>query len=137
MIHWHYLMWAAAVICFALALLGVFAAGMASRALTNEDFVFSRRCAIAGVILILITLAGCTTAPEPGIRVHTVEVPTPVPCVDENEVPVEPPLVGDQLNGNARHDLGIIAPSALELRIWGRTLRALIDPACLTVPDGG
>ena len=88
------------------------------------------------MILIAITalgLAACSTTGAPGIEVRTVEVPTPVPCVKSSDVPAEPEQVGDQLNGDAVHDLGIVAPSALDLRKWGRSLRALIVPGCTTM----
>lgn len=77
--------------------------------------------------------AGACSHDQPGIEVRTVEVPTPVPCVDAAAVPAEPAQVQSLLNGDAEHDLGIVAPSALELRIWGRTLRALIVPGCTIV----
>lgn len=57
MIHWHYLAWAAAAVCFMLALLGWFGAGMASREVTREDLVFPRMCALGGALLIILTLA--------------------------------------------------------------------------------
>lgn len=79
-----------------------------------------------------LALAACSHA-EPGIEVRTVKVPTPVRCVNPADVPAEPAQVGDQLNGDAVHDLGIVAPSALDLRKWGRSLRALIVPGCTTV----
>lgn len=81
-------------------------------------------------LALVAALAGCSHN-EPGIEVRTVSVPTPVPCVDADQVPDEPARVRNQLNGNAQHDLGIIAPSALELRKWGRDLRALIVPGCI------
>ncbi len=62
-----------------------------------------------------------------GVEVRTVYVPTPVPC--EAEIAPEPEQVGDQLNGQAAHDLVIVAQSALALRIWGRGLRASLE-AC-------
>lgn len=83
-------------------------------------------------LAILMALAACSHT-EPGIEVRTVSVPTPVPCVDPALIPVEPDEVGDQLTGNAVRDLGIIAPSALELRKWGRELLALIVPGCTIV----
>jgi hypothetical protein len=91
-----------------------------------------RKLLMLPVLLLTLPAAMCETT-EPGIEVRTVEVPTPVPCVDEAAVPAEPPQVGDQLTGDAVHDLGIVAPSALELRRWGRTLRALIVPGCTVV----
>lgn len=91
-----------------------------------------RKLLMLPVLLLTLPAAMCETA-QPGIEVRTVEVPTPVPCVEESAVPAEPPQVGDQLTGDAVHDLGIIAPSALELRRWGRSLRALIVPGCTVV----
>lgn len=87
---------------------------------------------LALCIAACLTLTACTTG-QGGIAVHQVPVPTPVPCVDPAQVPVEPPQVGDQLNGDARHDLGIVAQSALHLRAWGETLHALIVPGCVTL----
>lgn len=84
------------------------------------------------LMLAALALAGCKTT-SPAIEVRTVKVPTPVPCVKSSDVPAEPAQVGDQLNGDAAHDLGIVAPSAIELRRWGRELRALIVPGCTTV----
>lgn len=80
-------------------------------------------------LLPLILLCACKTT-APAIEVRTVEVPTPVACVNVADIPAEPPMVGDQLNGDAQHDLGVVAPSALELRKWGRSLMALIVPGC-------
>jgi hypothetical protein len=84
------------------------------------------------VLLLTLPAAMCSTDQQ-GVRVETVNVPTPVPCIDPAQVPAEPPQVGSQLTGDAVHDLGIVAPSALELRKWGRTLYALIVPGCETV----
>jgi hypothetical protein len=84
------------------------------------------------LLLASLALTACSHN-EPGIDVRTVKVPTPVRCVDPAKVPAEPAQVGDQLNGDAVHDLGIVAPSALELRKWGRSLRALIIPGCTIV----
>ncbi len=78
-----------------------------------------------------LALTACQTTP--GIEVREVPVPTPVRCVDPSDIPPEPGQVRDQFNGDAKHDLGILAPNALELRAWGRALRALIVPACVTV----
>jgi hypothetical protein len=80
----------------------------------------------------LLALTACATDQQ-GVRVVLQPTPVPVACVDASQVPAEPPQVGDQLNGDARHDLGIVAPSALELRAYARTLRALIEPGCETI----
>lgn len=84
------------------------------------------------IILAALAVSACSHN-APGIEIRTISVPTPVNCVDEADVPAEPATVGDQFNGDAAHDLGILAPNALELRKWGRALRALIVPACTTV----
>jgi hypothetical protein len=38
-------------------------------------------------------------------------------------------MVGQRFNGDAKHDLQVLAPNAKALRDWGQQLRALID-AC-------
>lgn len=91
-----------------------------------------RRLLMLPALMLTLPAAMCQTT-SPGIRVERVPVPTPVACVDPAAVPTEPPQVGDQLNGDAVHDLGIVAPSALLLRKWGESLRALIVPGCTTV----
>jgi hypothetical protein len=73
-----------------------------------------------------IALGGCGTTKEPGIEIREVPVPTPVACVKADQIPAEPEKVGSQLSGDARHDLSIIAESALELRKWGQQLNALL-----------
>lgn len=91
-----------------------------------------RKLLMLPIVMLTLTAGMCETT-EPAIEVRTVEVPTPVPCVAASDVPAEPPQVGDQLTGNAVHDLGVLAPNALELRRWGRTLLALIVPGCTVV----
>ena len=73
-------------------------------------------CAIMAVLI-----TGCDHA-EPGIEVRTVQVPVPQPCLPLDQIPSEPAQVGSQLNGNAAHDLSIVAASALELRAWGQEM---------------
>ena len=69
-----------------------------------------------------LLLLGACSHQQPGVRVQTVHVPTPVPCMAADEIPPEPEQVGDKLTGEAATDLGIVAGSALKLRSWGRTL---------------
>ena len=85
-------------------------------------------------LLIAAALTGCASGQQ-GIKSVLVPTPTPVACVDPAQVPAEPPSVASQLTGDAVHDLGIVAPSALELRKWGRSLYALIVPGCTTNPS--
>lgn len=49
------------------------------------------------------------------------------PCV--TEIPAEPPYVSDQLTGDAREDVKILAGSAIRLRAWGDEMRRLLE-AC-------
>jgi hypothetical protein len=106
-----------------------FAHNYANKGLSSAVLGPIRTCAIVALVA---ALTACATD-QAGVRVEQVRVPTPVPCVDPAQVPAEPPQVGSQLTGDAVHDLGIVAPSALELRKWGRTLYALIVPGCETV----
>lgn len=77
----------------------------------------------------LLALAACSTGPEPGIEVRTVEVPVPQPCLPAGEIPAEPGTVQHLLNGAAAHDLAIVAESALKLRAWGQEMHAALT-AC-------
>lgn len=78
--------------------------------------------------LLLSACAGRTDPPAVQIVTQEVKVPVPVRCVDPSAVPGEPVQVGSRLNGNARHDADILGASAIQLRQWGRELRALITP---------
>jgi hypothetical protein len=49
-------------------------------------------------------------------------------------VPKEPPTVGQKFNGDAKHDLQILAPNALALRQWGEKLRGLLEPCLHAAP---
>lgn len=73
--------------------------------------------------LTVLVLTGCKHS-EPGIEVQTVEVPVPVPCLPKDQIPAEPATVGAQLTGNPAIDLPIVVKSALELRVWGRSMHA-------------
>jgi hypothetical protein len=76
--------------------------------------------------LLALGLAGCKTV-EPQVEIREVPVPVPVACVDPSAIPPEPPTVSQRFNGDARHDLQILAPSAQALRRWGQELRALLE----------
>ena len=86
-------------------------------------------------LAVLVVMAGGCAHRQPEIQVHEVirevAVPTPVlapvACVQSSAIPAEPKRVSDRFNGDARHDLQILAPSAQELRSWGQALRRLLD----------
>lgn len=84
-------------------------------------------------LLLTVVLAGC--AHEPKVEIREVPVPTPVTCVDPAVIPEEPPRVAQLFNGNARHDLVIVAESAQALRTWGQELRALLDQCVIKAPQ--
>lgn len=79
--------------------------------------------------LAAVAFVAACNHPQPGIQVQTVEVPVPQPCLAKEDIPPEPPQVGDQLTGNAASDLLIVAASALDLRAWGITMQAALK-AC-------
>ena len=73
------------------------------------------------IVIAAVALAGCGTPrprPLPPVEVRTITVdrPIPVPCVAAADIPIEPPRVGEQLNGRAQHDLDLVAASAIDLR---------------------
>lgn len=82
-----------------------------------------RKLLMVPVVLLTLTAATCKHS-EPGIEVRTVEVPVPVPCMAKDQIPAEPATVGAQLTGNPAIDLPIVVKSALELRVWGRSMHA-------------
>lgn len=61
--------------------------------------------------------------------------PTPVACVQASDIPAEPPMVGARFNGDAKHDLQVLAPNAKALRDWGQQLRTMLE-ACASPPEG-
>ena len=77
------------------------------------------------MILVAAALAGCSHDPE--VQIREVLVPTPVTCVDARMIPAEPPRVRSRLNGNAQHDLEILAENAQALRTWGQEMRVLLE----------
>ena len=85
---------------------------------------------------ISLFLAACAaTTPPPAVELRTVEVkvPVPTPCITAEQlnelIAREPARVSAQLTGDARHDLDIVAASALRLRAYAGELRAALK-AC-------
>lgn len=77
------------------------------------------------LIILTLLLAGCTPTPRPAAM-----PPPPKACVDAAQIPPEPPTVGTKFNGDAKHDLQILAPNAIALRQWGEQLQAMLQ-GCL------
>jgi hypothetical protein len=91
--------------------------------------------------LCALVVSGCAhRQPEIQVRevIREVPVPTPVPtpvaCVERSAIPAEPPRVSQRFNGDAKHDLQILAPSAQDLRSWGQALRRLLDKCVAAAP---
>lgn len=77
-------------------------------------------------IPISLALAACSHT-EPGIEVRVVEVPVPSPCLPADQIPIEPPRIGNRLTGDKAQDLAIVSASALELRAaLQRAIAALV-----------
>ena len=81
-------------------------------------------------LLLVLLLGGCAHA-EPKVEVREVPVITtvemPVKCVNPADIPPEPGRVSQRFNGDARHDLEVLAPNAQALREWGQELRTLVE----------
>ena len=75
--------------------------------------------------LLALFSAGC--AHKQDVEIREVLVPTPVTCVDPRRIPAEPARVAQRFNGNARHDLEILAENAQDLREWGKEMRTLLE----------
>ena len=94
------------------------------------------------IILAAALLAACGPRPQatpapPAKQVETVTVykEVRVPCIDAKAWAAlpEPAKVASDLNGNSQHDLDVVDGSAIDLRQWGRSLKALGDP-CVRPP---
>ena len=86
------------------------------------------------VPLLVLALAACKTVPPSEPEIREVLVPTPVACLAPEEIPAEPPTVGQRFNGDAKHDLAILAPNAQALRKWGQDMRALLEKCAAAAP---
>jgi ABC-type uncharacterized transport system auxiliary subunit len=76
-----------------------------------------RTCKIAACVSVCIALTGCVST-----RYSTIY------CLSHDQaLPQAPPKVHDQLNGQADHDLTIVAGSAIRLRAWGEGLQQVLE----------
>lgn len=76
----------------------------------------------------ILCLAACATQTPtiPPIQIQRVEVPVPAACINASDVPPEPGTV--TLTGDARNDDALLAAKLAAVRVWGRTLVAMIEP---------
>ena len=79
------------------------------------------------ILPLVLLLGGCAAFQK---HPDTVAAPPPQPvpaaCVSPAAIPPEPPMVGNRFNGDAKHDLQVLAPNAKALRDWGEQLRAML-----------
>lgn len=62
----------------------------------------------------------------PSVQVQKEMVPVPTACINASDVPAEPGTV--TLTGDARNDDALLAAKLAAVRVWGRTLVAMIGP---------
>ena len=84
------------------------------------------------LLLLAVSLGGCAHQPEAEIR--EIPMPTPTPYIDAQQIPAEPPRVAQRFNGNARHDLQILAQNAQDLRSWGQQMHAMLETCAAPPP---
>jgi len=89
---------------------------------------------VGRIILLTLLLGGCAAFHEPAPVITPPPPPEPVACVDPAQIPAEPAMVGQRFNGDAKHDLQVLAPNAKALRDWGQQLRALLDGCAPKTP---
>ena len=88
--------------------------------------------ALTGVAALALLLGGCAQ-----MQAHPAAAAAPPPavqkaCVEPAQIPAEPPTVGAKFNGDAKHDLQVLAPNAKALRDWGQAMHAMLE-ACAGV----
>ena len=82
------------------------------------------------LVLIVAALAGCATVPHADQAdqraVVSVDKVVVASCAAAKDVPTLPAGVGAQLNGNAVHDVAILAAAVLDDRAWQGKALAII-----------
>jgi hypothetical protein len=77
---------------------------------------------------LVLLLTGCSALQHHPAAVAAAPPPAPAPaaCVDAAAIPAEPPTVGSKFNGDAKHDLQVLAPNAQALRQWGEQMHKML-----------
>jgi hypothetical protein len=96
------------------------------------DTRFKRPLARSTALALL--LGGCVQT-QPHAVAAGPEPAVPAACVQASEIPAEPPMVGAKFNGDAKHDLQVLAPNAKALRDWGQQMHAMLQ-ACAAPATG-
>ena len=102
----------------------------------NSEVNSQRQRPLGRIATLTLLLGGCASLhhhPEAAVAATPPPAPEPVACVDPARIPAEPPMVGQRFNGDAKHDLQVLAPNARALREWGQQLHALLE-ACVPQP---
>jgi hypothetical protein len=95
--------------------------------------VHSLRRPLAPLAALTLLLGGCAVFQKQPQAVAPPPPPEAAPCVQLPQIPSEPPMVGNKFNGDAKHDLQVLAPNAIALRDWGQHLRKMLE-ACAPRP---
>ena len=91
--------------------------------------------ALAGAAALALLLGGCAHLPARAAASGPSPTPaTHVACVQASQIPPEPPTVGTRFNGDARHDLQVLAPNAKALRDWGQAMHAMLEACAGAAP---
>lgn len=88
---------------------------------------------VALTLALALLLGGCAATqahPEAAVALPAAE---PTACIEKAQIPAEPPMVGQRFNGDAKHDLQVLAPNAKALRDWGQQLHKLLE-GCVAKP---
>jgi hypothetical protein len=102
--------------------------------LRHPEIDSRRQRPLAAALALAVLLGGCAaTQPHPQATAAPPSLPVQAACVDPAQIPPEPPMVGSKFNGDAKHDLQVLAPNAKALRDWGEQLHAMLQ-ACAPKP---
>lgn len=79
-----------------------------------------------------LALSACAT------RERIVRVPVSTPCISRDQIPPDPDRnISSRFNGNAEHDISIIAANLIRWREHGEMLRGLLEECSGASPQAG